>query len=408
MTGKPVARTVRKHGPIYQALTVLASLQLTVVLFVFGILIVFFGTLAQRPGLPGSGIWTVVSHYFRSYHIWVPLQIFFPIETRVGGGFPFPGGWLIGSLLLANLLAAHAIRFKLSWKRSGILLIHAGLIIMMVSELTTGLFAVEGQMAIDEGGSSNAVIENRHSELAIIDSSNPKADDVVVVPGSLLKKGGTISNDLLPFDVEVVRFLINSDLKAAKGQADNPATTGAGREKVAVEQDEESGASQTATVDVPSAYVTLRKKGNGQPLGTYLVSILVEGQDVAVDGKNYNVALRFKQTYRPFALHLKEFRFDRYIGTNTPKNYSSRVRLVDPEMNVDREVLIKMNDPLRYRGETFYQADFDKKTEKTTYLQVVHNPGWQMPYISCAVVALGMLVHFGQHLLSFLRLRAAQ
>ena len=65
-----------------------------------------------------------------------------------------------------------------------------------------------------------------------------------------------------------------------------------------------------------------------------------------------------------------------------------------------------MNEPLRYRGETFYQADFDKKTETQTILQVVRNPGWLLPYISCFLVTLGMMTHFGITLVNFLRRRA--
>ena len=37
---------------------------------------------------------------------------------------------------------------------------------------------------------------------------------------------------------------------------------------------------------------------------------------------------------------------DRYIGTDKARNYSSRIRLVDPEQGEDREVLIAMNEPL--------------------------------------------------------------
>ena len=40
------------------------------------------------------------------------------------------------------------MRFKISWRRSGILLIHAGIVIMMLSELVTGLFAIEGNMRV--------------------------------------------------------------------------------------------------------------------------------------------------------------------------------------------------------------------------------------------------------------------
>jgi hypothetical protein len=67
-----------------------------------------------------------------------------------------------------------------------------------------------------------------------------------------------------------------------------------------------------------------------------------------------------------------------------------------------------MNEPMRYGGETFYQADFDKETEKGTVLQVVRNPAWLIPYISCALVTLGMAVHFGLGLTSFLSRRAAR
>src|SRR4030095_8672606 len=66
------------------------------------------------------------------------------------------------------------------------------------------------------------------------------------------------------------------------------------------------------------------------------------------------------------------------------------------------------NHPLYYAGETFYQQTFDEKTEKTTVLQVVRNPGWALPYISCTMVALGMLIHFGAVLLEFFRKRALQ
>src|SRR5262249_60364144 len=130
-----------------------------------------------------------------------------PESASVGGSFPFPGGWLLGGLLLANLLAAHVVRFKLTWKRSGILLIHAGLVIMMLSELVTGLFAVEATMTIVEGETvgyvdvSREAFERSPIELAVTDVSAPDFDEVMVIPGSILRKGGRIQNDELPVDV---------------------------------------------------------------------------------------------------------------------------------------------------------------------------------------------------------------
>jgi hypothetical protein len=362
---------------------------------------VFFGSLAQVE----TGNWTVVNKYFRTWGlVWVPLQIFFAPAFRVPGGFPYPGGYLLGCLLLTNLLAAHAVRFKLSWKRSGILLLHAGLIVMMLSEWITGHFAIEGHMTIEEGKSSNAVIHGGKTELAIVDRSNPKTDDVVVVPARLLGQDGVISNELLPFDIEVVRYMANSALsKDAPPAIENPATRGFGLQTAAVERPEVTGTDTQQKYDAPSAYVTFKKKGTGESLGTYLVSFWLKAQQLTFAGKPYEVRLGFRESYRPYTLFLKKFTHEKYEGTERPKDYSSLVRLTDPGTGEDRDVLISMNDPLRYRGETLYQADFLRGGEVGTVLQVVRNPGWLLPYVSCAMVGLGMLIHFGMHLVTFLR-----
>jgi cytochrome c biogenesis protein ResB len=111
--------------------------------------------------------------------------------------------------------------------------------------------------------------------------------------------------------------------------------------------------------------------------------------------------LRRQRFYKPFSLHLVEFKFDRYPGTDIPKNFSSRVRLQRPQTGEDRELLIYMNNPLRYAGETFYQADWDHEDEKGTVLQVVRNPSWLTPYLACALVGGGLVVQFMIHLVGF-------
>ena len=76
-------------------------------------------------------------------------------------------------------------------------------------------------------------------------------------------------------------------------------------------------------------------------------------------------------------------------GTDIPKNFSSRVLLQRPETGEKREVLIYMNNPLRYAGETYYQSSFDPD-DHGTILQVVHNPSWLTPYFSCVLVGVGL------------------
>ena len=159
-------------------------------------------------------------------------------------------------------------------------------------------------------------------------------------------------------------------------------------------------------MDLPVAYVT--PIVHGRPLGTWMAALYFTlvprfgPQELVVDGKPYTLALRYARRYKPYSIHLADFRHDRYLGTETPRNFSSRIRLVDTAHNEDRDVLISMNNPLRYRGETFYQASF-KQGDGGTVLQVVRNPGWLLPYVACTLGGLGMILHFGMHLLRFIR-----
>lgn len=318
----------------------------------------------------------------------------------------------------ALLLAGCWIVF---YKRAGIVLLHAGIGLLLASELTTYLTAEEAQMAIAEGETVNHVYDIRTTELAIIERSAEDADRVTVVPQHLVDQAATtgevISHDELPFDLRVLRFDMNSMLVPTTApitaSVENLATKGAGTEMVAMPVDSVNGIGMGGGVNLPSAYVELIDKASGEPAGVYLASAAVDqksrsirNQTAEVNGKEYDVALRFKRIYKPYSVTLKDFRFDKYIGTTTAKNYSSLVQVTDPTRQIDREWKIFMNNPLRYGGDTLYQANFDEKTEQITYLQVVTNQGWMMPYVSCMLVGVGMLAHFGISLMRFVGRRS--
>jgi hypothetical protein len=136
-------------------------------------------------------------------------------------------------------------------------------------------------------------------------------------------------------------------------------------------------------------------------LGTWLVSEFIDQpQSFTWSNGTYQLVLRPHRYYKPFSLKLLEFRHDVYPGTDIPKNFSSRVKLDRPDTGESREVLIYMNSPLRYAGETFYQASFDPDNHGSV-LQVVHNPSWLTPYLSCVLVGLGLVVQFASHLMGF-------
>ncbi len=464
--------TSPEKSPPAKVLAALGSLRLTVALLGMSIFLVFVGTLAQVD----KGIWTVMEQYFRCWFAWVELKIFFARDSNVGGGFPFPGGRLLGAALLVNLLISHASRINIQvrgtrlmaglgvlaaglaltlvvilhvfdadssekkidpfWRvtlqliqgggaaavlfvgcwlvfkrKAGIVLLHTGVVILMLSELTTSLLAKEAQMSIFEGQKINYVEDTRSVELAIIDGSDAKTDDVYVVPESRLKQSGVLKIDGLPFDIvtDEKRYMKNATLAPARGGQANPATQGAGTRWLAEDRPEASGVDTSGRVDLPAVYVQLKDRATGADLGTWMTAIRLTmekgAQTLRAGGKDYKISLRFHRTYKPYSLYLYNFRFDRYSGTDTPKDYSSFVKLDDAERGVVRDVRIWMNNPLRYRGDTLYQSSFDAETEKGTVLQVVENRGWMAPYVGCMIVAVGLLGQFQLHLMGFLRKR---
>ena len=173
--------------PLFQFFS---SLKLTVVLLSFSLVLIFFGTLDQVQ----YGIWHTQELYFESFLVvWT-----FPEHAPLGQHLhwiriPMPGGYLLGGMLLINLLAAHFTRFKMSWMKCGIFLIHSGLILLLISELMTDILAVESQMPVDEGGTSNYSQGFRENELVFIDRSHPEHDSVHTIPVSLLKPGKRLS-----------------------------------------------------------------------------------------------------------------------------------------------------------------------------------------------------------------------
>ena len=103
----------------------------------------------------------------------------------------------------------------------------------------------------------------------------------------------------------------------------------------------------------------------------------------------------------PYAVTLLDFVHERYEGTQTPKDFSSEIRLVNEGDGIDRELRIWMNNPLRYARRTFYQSGY-LPDDGGTVLQVVRNDSWMIPYLSCMIVFIGMVAQFG---LSLKRMR---
>jgi hypothetical protein len=371
-----------------------SSLKLTVTCLVLGCVIVFWGTIAQVH----LGLYKAQNEFFRS---------FFVYWTPTGSGFHvpiFPGGYFIGTVLLINLFVAHFRYYQPGKRKIGIVLIHLGVVLLLVGQMLTDFLSRESALHLRIGQTKNYSEAERAYELAVLDTTDKDADKVVAIPCSLLVRRGEVSDPEMPFHVRVKTFYPNSSLaqQSQPGYEPVKATAGPGS---GIWWREEPRETEMNRMDMPSALVEIVTPQG--PLGTFLVSAwLDQPQAFSFDNHACELLLRQERYYLPFSLHLIEFRHDKYPGTDIPKNFSSRVRLQNLENREDREVRIFMNNPLRYAGETFYQASFDPD-DHGSVLQVVHNPSWLTPYLSCVLVAIGLMIQFLSHLIPFLKRRLA-
>ena len=372
-------RRTHKWYPVVEAF---ASLKLTIVCLALLMILVAGCTLSQVQ----LGTFGAVKLFFRSFFLYWTVP-------GLGWKVPlFPAGGAVGGVLLLNLLAGHLTRLEPSWRKLGLWLAHLGLVALFVGEFVTGFAAIESQMAIPQGRTLNFSENTQEAEIAIVDAGDPKIDRVFTVPERVFSRKMKIEDPKLPFTLLVKRYYPNAALqrrasidKSLKPMAD----AGPGAQLLVFEQPVATADDQ---VNEPAAYVELI---NGDAsLGTFLLTTAMPmPQSFSYDGRPWRISMRPLRYYLPFSITLKKFSHDIYAGTDIPKNFSSLIELRDPSHHEDREVKIWMNHPLRYGGKTFFQASF-AKNDTVSIFQVTRNPGWLLPYIACAMVVAGLLLHF--------------
>jgi hypothetical protein len=310
------------------------------------------------------------------------------------------------------LIAAHAKRFRWAWRKLGIHLTHAGLIIMLAGGLFTDLFAAESHMRLANGETKNYSEDITRDELAVTDTTNPEFDQVSAIPESALRHKRIIEHPSLPFRIVVRNFFQNSRLQMASESVNNAqpiADRGPGAQVIVQSMPRATGPDEQNVVSAAVEIIPF-SPANGAPgesLGTWLVSdALGAPQEFSWMNRTWRLMMRPARYYKPYSVTLQKFTHERYAGTEIPKNFASRIALIDLDRAISRDVLVYMNHPLRYRGETFYQAGF-QKDDSASILQVVHNPSFLAPYVACVIVAAGLLVQFGYHLVGFARRRAS-
>ena len=305
--------------------------------------------------------------------------------------------------------------------RGGNVLIHVAVGLLMFGQFAFGDRQIEERMSLVEGQTSSMACRTDETELAVIASGEGETEEVTVISGRLLaaRAGGeAIPVAGLPFSIRVLEYFPNSTVMRVGPVAENAATTGLGTRFLATRRPPEGGTS--SRTNIASAYVQLVEREGGRDLGTFLATQFLNDQSqlfmgaggdecdtVDANGRAWRLQLRFRREYKPYAVRLDDVRRIDYSASETPRDYSSYVTFTDTGSGAEQKGRIWMNNPVRYRGETFYQSQYSQvdlgggQVGEMTGLQVVENAGWLIPYVACVLAFWGMLAHFGGTFMRF-------
>ena len=107
----------------------------------------------------------------------------------------------------------------------------------------------------------------------------------------------------------------------------------------------------------------------------------------------------------PFTIKLLDFRKIEYPGIQMAAAFEADVELTDPQRGVILMRKISMNNPLRYRGFSFFQSSYipgpppavagaGEGPAETTILSVRNDPGTPFVYAGFIIVILGVVAMF--------------
>lgn len=327
-------------------------------------LLLFAGTIAQKY----IGLYAAHKMFFSSFIFWA-------------GPMPLPGGYLLIGALTFSLSCKFLLKSEWSWKKSGINLTHLGVLVLLGGGLITAMHARENYMVLAEGQESPYIYDYIKRELIISSQGGLRK-----IPFEKLE------NANLPFTFELLEKCANCRIeKRAETQQDFGDIPPRGMAQFMALLEKPADIDPEVNLSGLSFKISGLEDENQN--GLY---IAFEGMPTPIninhDGQTYEIIFGKAQRSLPFSLRLKEFEKISYPGTNKAKDYVSELEIIDG--NLSWPAHIEMNEPLRYKGYTFYQSSFERsEAGELSILAVVKNRGWLFPYIGSALIGIGLMLH---------------
>ncbi len=324
--------------------------------------LMIWGTVAQKD----LGLYRAHELYFSSWIVWawfVPLP----------GAYPILGA--ITLCLLTKFLFFSAWRVA----RTGTIIAHLGILVLMVGSLLTAMTQKEGFVMLRAGQETDQV-SDYHARVLTIEKNG---EAFQVLPFAQLR-----ADTDLPLGH--ARFYIRKTctncrpvgVKHAEGRRGLAAQISL--EDAPPEKENEANLSGL-TFDISGA--------DPDSNGLYvLMEEIPHRPEISIGKDIYKISIGRAQSSLPFTIALEKFERDMHPGTDVARGFLSNV--VVKKNGVTWPYTIRMNEPLRYKGYTFYQSSFSIKPDgEYSILSVVENKGRTFPYLASALIFAGLLAH---------------
>ncbi len=330
------------------------------------------GTIQQKY----IGLYQAQTLYFNSFIAWF-------------GFVPTLGGYSVIGFISIQLLVKLVFFSEWSRAKSGIIITHMGVLLLLLGGIITAFTAYEGNMIIYQGKSSNYISDYHKRELIIFTHEAGGEKTIQSFPFNELEKGDVLEVKGLPISLEITKICHNCDAF----QVENSTDKNAEYRGMAAKLDMVSLPSELEDEANRSGILFRINGAGGNQDGIYISFDFIDiSPKITINDEIYNIALRRKRTYLPFEIELVDFEKKVHPGTNSPKSYKSDIWLIDGDLKW--RGLVQMNEPLRYKGYTFFQSSFiDTGETEATIFAVVKNYARMFPYISTSIMCIGLLIH---------------
>jgi hypothetical protein len=332
--------------------------------------LVVLGTVTQKE----LGLYEATEKYFNSIVLWL-------------GPIPTPGGLLTIGIIFVALCIKFIFYSPWKFNKAGTILTHLGVLLLLLGGIITATNAKEGFMIIPEGRNVNAVSD--YFKRVLVLQKNGKT--IEVFDFDALSKNQTLNAQGL--EINILEKCVNCGVRAPTGIHDNLEGLAEHMEPFPTAEEKQKEANF-------SGLILGIQAPQDTEFGTYIVMEDVpKNPEFTMNDDTLSLVLQRQNESLPFSITLNDFRKIDYPGTKKAREYESDLVIHDGD--IAWPTTISMNQPLRYKGYTFYQSSFDQRANmEVTVLNVVQNKGRLFPYIATFVIFIGILLHLIIHLQS--------